>query len=75
MLRLSPYILVVGTTVTVGILLYVDLRKRLDIDAHIAAQSEQEETHAVCATKGIRDVLIYHKQSVFIKAIVEEARK
>lgn len=62
--------LVIVTTGLLGIALYVVLRHSLDANATEVAKSSQEETHALmCASKGIREVLIYRRQSAFLAAL------
>lgn len=69
-------LLVVGTTSLVGFVLYRLIRLRVDKSAVCAANSAQEETSAIlCATKGIREVLIYRQQEVFLHAMTEAAQK
>ncbi|MBQ4133199.1 MAG: ABC transporter ATP-binding protein, partial [Desulfovibrionaceae bacterium] len=68
--------MVVGIVCTVGFFLYSGIRRNVDRQARNAAESSQAETSALmCATKGIRDVLIYRQQKIFLQAIVEAARK
>lgn len=68
--------LVVVITGSVGFLLYRGIRRNVDMQACKAAESAQEETRALlCATKGIRDVLIYRQQDVFLSSITNAARK
>lgn len=68
--------IVVGITAIAGILLYHSIRRNVDKQARSAAESAQEETRAlICAIKGIRDVLIYRQQGVFLHAITGAAQK
>ncbi|MDD2967113.1 MAG: ABC transporter ATP-binding protein [Desulfovibrionaceae bacterium] len=68
--------IVVAITGTVGFLLYRSIRHNVDMQAQKAAESAQEETRALmCATKGIRDVLIYRQQDVFLNTITGAAQK
>lgn len=67
---------VVGVTGSTGLLLYRGIRKHVDREAQCAAESAQEETRALmCATRGVRDVLIYRQQKVFLQAITSAAEK
>lgn len=62
--------LVIVTTGLLGIALYVVLRRGVDASAIEAAESAQEETRALmCASKGIREVLIYRRQPAFLAAL------
>ena len=66
-------LLIVGA---VGFFLYRGIRRNVDKQAQHAAKSAQDETHALmCATKGIREVLIYRQQKTFLQAIVDAAQK
>ena len=68
--------IVVGVTGSTGLLLYRGIRKHVDREAQRAAESAQEETRALmCATRGVRDVLIYRQQKVFLQAITSAAEK
>ncbi|MBQ3060493.1 MAG: ATP-binding cassette domain-containing protein [Desulfovibrio sp.] len=68
--------MVVGIVGLTGFFLYRGIRSNVDKQATNAAQSTQQENRALmCATRGIRDVLIYGQQKVFLKAIVDAARK
>lgn len=68
--------IVVSITGTVGFLLYRSIRHNVDMQAQKAAESAQEETRALmCATKGIRDVLIYRQQTTFLNTITDAAQK
>lgn len=65
---LSSIVLI--TTVCFGVALYRKIRQSVDRFAEKAADAVQKETSAVlCATKGIREVLIYGQQDIFLKAI------
>ena len=67
--------LVVGIVGVIGVVLYKFMRFNVDRQARRAASSSQEETRALmCATHGIRDVLIYRQQEVFQKAITDAAQ-
>ena len=66
--------LVVVITGTVGFVLYRGMRRNVDTNAMNAANSSQDETRALmCATKGIREVLIYRQQPAFLSALTEAA--
>lgn len=68
--------IVVAITGLVGFLLYRGIRRNVDKQARGAAESAQEETRALmCATKGIRDVLIYRQQDIFLRTITGAAQK
>lgn len=68
--------LVVTITGIVGFCLYRGIRSNVDRQARRAAESSQEETRALmCATKGIRDVLIYRQQDIFLRTITSAAQK
>lgn len=70
--------MVVGITGLVGIVFYKGLRRRIDHSAQRATQAERKENRALlCATHGIRDVLIYRQQPAFLDAVecaVEEGQ-
>ena len=67
---------IVAITGAVGFCLYRGIRCNVDKQARGAAESAQEETRALmCATKGIRDVLIYRQQDIFLRAITGAAQK
>lgn len=70
--------MVVGITSLVGVFFYKGLRRRIDHAAQRAAQAERKENRALlCATHGIRDVLIYRQQPAFLDAVecaVEEGQ-
>lgn len=69
---LSSFVLI--TTVLFGVALYRKIRKEVDRFAQIAASAAQKETGAIlCATKGIREVLIYGQQDIFLKSIEKAA--
>lgn len=68
--------LVVVITGTVGFVLYGGIRRNVDVNALSAASSAQDETRALmCATKGVREVLIYRQQPAFLNALTEAARR
>lgn len=68
--------LVIAITGMVGIALYRGIRRHIDGNAASIANSAQEETRALmCATKGIREVLIYRQQSTFLQALMRAALK
>lgn len=69
-------ILVMSITGSVGFLLYHTIRHKVDACANTTATSSQEETQTLlCATKGIREVLIYRQQPTFLNALVQAASK
>lgn len=68
--------IVIAVTGITGIFLYHGIRKSVDREAQFATQYSQEETRALmCATHGVREVLIYRQQKVFLQAITEAAEK
>jgi ABC-type bacteriocin/lantibiotic exporter with double-glycine peptidase domain len=68
--------LVVILTGSVGCILYRGIRRHVDGNATRAANSAQEETRALmCATKGIREVLIYRQQPAFLRALLQATLK
>ncbi len=68
--------MVLGIVCGVGVFLYRSLRLGVDKQAGEAARSAQEETRALlCATRGIREVLMYRQQKVFWQAVVDAAQK
>lgn len=59
-----------------GFMLYRFLRQNVDKSALCMAESVQDETRAIlCATRGIRDVLIYRQQEVFLQSVVRAAER
>jgi ABC-type multidrug transport system fused ATPase/permease subunit len=59
--------MVVSITSFIGFLLYRGIRGLIDRCAKDIASAAQAETQALlCATKGIREVLIYRQQTVFL---------
>lgn len=68
--------LVIVITAVLGIGLYAGLRRHVDASAAKAAVSAQEETRALmCASRGIREVLIYRRQGAFLQALADAAFK
>ena len=68
--------MVVIITSLAGYFFYAYIRKRVDDSALEASSAATEETRSVlCATKGIRDVLIYRQQETFLAAIADACRK
>lgn len=66
--------LTIAITSTVGFLLYKKIRRKVDRAAVDAANSAQEENRAVmCATRGIRDVLVYRQQDTFLRSVTDAA--
>ncbi len=67
--------LVVFLTSGVGIYLYYFMRKNVDVCGTQSAISASEETKALlCATKGIREVLIYGQQKSFLDAFINSVK-
>ncbi|EGJ49368.1 ABC transporter ATP-binding protein [Desulfocurvibacter africanus] len=65
---------VVVATGGIGLLVYQGLRHQVDKCAHLSATAAERETKAVlCATKGIRDVIIYRQQPQFLLSVTEAA--
>ena len=59
-----------------GMILYRVLRSNVDKSAGDSALSMRDENRAVlCATRGIRDVLIYRQQEVFEHSVMEAAER
>lgn len=59
-----------------GIILYRALRSNVDKSASDSALSMRDENRAVlCATRGIRDVLIYRQQEVFEHFVMDAAER
>lgn len=68
--------LVVSFVALSGALLYKILRLNIDKAAQESAASMCDENKAVlCATRGIRDVLIYRQQEVFEQSVMEAAER
>ncbi len=64
--------LTVSITILVGILFFRGMRKNIDNNAKIVAESSANETKALlCATKGVREVLIYRQQNIFLHALID----
>ncbi len=64
--------IVVATTLFSGIIFFRAVKGKVDINAKIAADCALKETNVIlCATKGIREVLIYRQQEKFLNAIIE----
>lgn len=67
--------LTITVTGTIGFVLYRTIRRKVDNAATITAQSTQEENRAImCATRGIRDVLVYRQQKIFLRSVVDSAK-
>lgn len=59
-----------------GIILYRALRSNVDKSASDSALSMRDENRAVlCATRGIRDVLIYGQQEIFEHSVMDAAER
>jgi ABC-type multidrug transport system fused ATPase/permease subunit len=68
--------IVISIVGLVGFVLYKSIRHNVDAQAKLSAECSRQETQALlCATKGIRDVLIYGQQEVFLKGIMDAAKK
>lgn len=71
-----PALLMLGVTGVVGVLLYGGVRHKVQTCANQVANSEKEEQLAMrCALGGIREVLIYRQQNIFLQALAEAAHK
>ena len=63
-------IFVMGAVGAVGYVLYNTIRNSVDQNAQENMQSNMEETKTLlCATKGVREVLIYRQQPTFLEAM------
>ncbi len=63
--------IVVANTLIVGIIFLRIIRGKVDANAKTATECSQLETSALmCATKGIREVLIYRQQETFLNALI-----
>lgn len=68
--------MVILITSIVGVILYRTVRHKIDFYALVVASCAGAETKALlCATKGIREVLIYRQQQAFLSALVEASIK
>ncbi|WP_319543104.1 ABC transporter ATP-binding protein [uncultured Pseudodesulfovibrio sp.] len=68
--------LVISITSVVGVILYRSIRHSVDSSAADVASSAEAETKALlCATKGIREVLIYRQQPAFLEALEKATLK
>lgn len=66
--------IIVSFLVFSGIFVYKGMRFSVDSAAQIVAASAREEARAVlCATRGIRDVLIYRQQEIFEQSVIRAA--
>lgn len=66
--------MILGITGLIGAILYGIVRKKVDKNATNVATSDNEFTRALlCATKGIREVLIYRQQPAFLHSLVQAA--
>ncbi len=63
--------LVVSSTVIIAIIFFKKIRRKVDVSAKAMADCALEETKVfLCATKGIREVLIYRQQETFLNSLV-----
>ncbi len=68
--------MIITITSFIGFLLFKSIRRKVDSSAHESKESAKEETDALlCATKGIREVLIYRQQETFLQALMNAALK
>lgn len=68
--------LVILITSVVGVVLYRVVRHRVEVSASAVASCAESETKALlCATKGIREVLIYRQQTAFLDKLIATAIK
>lgn len=66
--------LVLGITGTIGIILYVSVRKNVDSSAKSLMQSRTQENRTLlCASRGIREVLLYGQQQTFLRKLSQSA--
>ena len=66
--------LVLGVTGVIGAILYASVRKNVDRSAKALAGSESQESRTLlCAAKGIREVLLYGQQQVFLQGLSRAA--
>ncbi len=66
----------IGFMLLVSVTVYRLLRKRIDMASVQAAQYQGEETQTtMTAIQGIRELLIYQQQPVFLKAIARDIEK
>ena len=66
--------LVLSVTGVIGVILYASVRKNVDRSAGARAQSESRENRTLlCAVKGIREVLLYGQQRVFLRDLSHAA--
>lgn len=66
--------LVLSVTGAIGAILYVSVRKNVDRSARALAGSESQESRTLlCAVKGIREVLLYGQQRVFLQGLTHAA--
>ncbi len=78
LLGTEPILTTIVVTITsfIGFLLFRGIRSKIDSNAQLSADSSREETGALlCATKGIREVLIYRQQETFLQALINAALK
>lgn len=66
--------LVLSVTGVIGVILYASVRKNVDRSAQTLAGSESQESRTLlCAAKGIREVLLYGQQQVFLQSLSHAA--
>ena len=69
-------ILVLGIMAISAATLYGAIRKNIDRASHAVAAAQAEETQAtMTAVRGIREILIYQQQPVFLQAIAQAITK
>lgn len=67
--------IVVLTTCSVGMFLYGTIRRKIDTYAkHVTKCGSNEIQTLLCATRGIREVLIYHQQNTFYNELVSSIK-
>jgi len=68
--------MVIVVTSLVGGLLFKFMKRSVDHNAKISAECSTNENKVIlCITRGIRDVIIYRKQDVFLDSVVDVAQK
>jgi len=69
-------LLVLAVMAIVAISLYGAIRERIDRASSSLAEAQKEETRAtMAAMRGIREVLIYQQQPVFLRAVAQAREK
>ena len=67
---------IITFTLLFGIILYRNLREKVESNGLVLSRSSSSENKAIlCATKGIRDVLLFQQQNTFLKAVLTTAKE